>query len=156
MGRKRECDPIGNNPISRKLAYLLRHPDSGHPDPHSLRGYKLELENIHDKIAELYPGEGKNQISTGTLEMYVKGKRNPQFDSVRKISEALKILYGMEIDPYDFFVNEDKWIDILSLSDRQIHIINMIKNINNENYLEGIEKLCEISLREEGRDRKES
>ncbi len=142
---------IGNNPVARKLANLLGHPDSNHPLKHSAKGFEVELEKIHKEIKSKYSEQTKNQITVGTLKSYITGYRNPQFDSVKKICEAYEIIHNAKIDPYDFYVDEGKWINKDNLSEGQKKIINAIMEIDNENYLEGIEKLCEIALRDKGK-----
>ncbi len=138
---------VGDNPIAKKLAELLGHPESSHPLRHSTKGFNVELERIHNQIKSKYPDQTKNQITVGTLKSYIAGRRSPQFDSIKKISEAYEVIHGVKIDPYDFFVDSDRWINIGTMTDKKRHIINLLSEVDDENFLEGLEKLCQASLR---------
>lgn len=147
MGRKYVVPKIADNPASKNLAYLFRHPDSGHPVPHNTpEGFKLEIQELHEEIKRLYPQENTSKIIPKTIEFYIAGERNPTIDALGKIVAAHKSLKGIEIDPYDLFVDKSKWQNLAQFSPIKRKIIENLPQVKNTQILKGILALTETNI----------
>lgn len=144
-GRPRE-NPIGNTPICKNLAYLFRHPDSGHPVPHSGAGFNIELENIHLEILRLFPGDKKGNMTQKAMVNIIAGRRNPSVVAVIKTCAAYESLYNIKIDPYDLFVDRSKWLNLAHFTPTQQKICRNLSEVKNEKILAAILALTETEI----------
>jgi len=149
MGRKRKTASIGDTPLCKNLAWILKHPDSGHPYRHGLKGFKQELENINQVIKTKYPDKKRGKMVPNAIEMIISGQRDPELKSIRKIAEAIETIFDIKIDPFDLFVDKNKWINISELNPKHREIYDKLKKIRNEMTLIAIESLIDLGLSKE-------
>jgi hypothetical protein len=157
-GRPREKS-IGDTPICKNLAHLFGHPDSDHPKPHSPAGFNAELEKLHLEILRLFPGDKKGNMTQKAMVNIIAGRRNPSIVAIIKTCTAYKSLYGIEIDPYDLFVDKSKWLSLAEIKSKWLNlaefspikrkIIENLPQTKNKQILKGILALTETNIPEE-------
>ena len=154
MGRKRIRQSIADNPISMNLAWLLRHPDSGHPERHSLKGFKQELVNIHHWIKKNCDTRKNSfQITPYTVEHWITGYRFPLFDSLAKLCEAYNAIHGANYNPYDFYVDRRRWIESNKLTIGQFSICEAILSLKDPGSLDIVASVVKSCMKREAPDK---
>ncbi len=149
MARKRKIPSIADTPLAQNLAYLFKHPDSSHPYRHGLKGFEQELQNLSEEIKKRYPNDERGHMKPSSMKAIIVGRRDPKLSSIRKITTAYNDLYGIEIDPFDLFVDKNKWVNMSEIDPRHKEICDKMRKIKNEITLTAIESLVDMGILKE-------
>ena len=128
---------IADNPLSRNLSKRLGTKFNDE--------FKDKTKSIREKIREKFPDSTEaDELTDGSIKNWlIEGKRKGIPHRLPKLANLIKIAEVLEIDFWDLFVNEEKWLNRESLSGKQKRIIEMLPHVKNEKILEAIISLCE-------------